>query len=570
MLVPPPFAATCISLTRRALALTVVAIASLAHADIVQLTNGNVLRGRIGQRLDDRIVLQTPTAELILPNERIDTSVDEAPGDDAAYFVGELLKAGRPLHALDELQRAMAAGHGAEAIAIATKDRVRLLRDLRTHMADEPVEYRRLVLAIEADPAATTELRLMMARAAADLGAHPEATDMLARVPLEELRDRPEEHAWAITFLRDSVRRLALDGHYAMAVEKIEQLRLVDDDTTSQMALLGLAESARLRDRALFAESIDALAGRVAPEFPAIARNRAEIVVRDMVAWAAAHEREPEARVWARDAGTLLADEGIGAENALYGIEAERLLRQNKPDEALALLDELPDFERPTELKRLWARARFAVDRREIGDANAAKLFELAQWGAERGLDEEALGALVHVRLNPLLKDAADQRISQLRGERELRVLAQALAAFDQGLYEKTRDLCADVIGGVDGDNDTTRRVRELADLAQKKILMNQQQRPYVAEVHFQQAERAYFLGQLDVADQHLDTILDHYAETPAAQRAARLVPDVNRARDLQALERLVRGSRASMPEGAASAEMSKLDAELKRLMEAL
>lgn len=547
-----------------------LALAGATRADIVQLDNANILRGRIVQRLEDRLVLQTPTAELILPLARVGSAVEEEPADNAAYFVGEYIRAGRALDALTELHRAQAAGHAGPAIAAVMKDRVRLLRDLRARHADEPVEYRRLVLAIEAHASATTDLRLAMARAASDMGADPEAAAMLARVPLDQLRDRPEEHAWAITFLRGIVRRLALDGHYADAVEKIEQLRLIDPDTGGQLALLGLAESARLRERQLFADALALLATNVAPDFPAIARNRAEIIVRDMVAWATAHEREADARAWARGAGDLLADGGIGAENALYGIEAQRLLRQTKPDEALALLEELPDYDRPADLKQLWARARFAVDRREIGDANAARLFELAEWAAERGLEEEAMGALVHVRLNPLLKEAADQRLAQLRNERDLRTLEQALAAFDRGLFEQTRTLCAGVADAGDGDNDTTRRMRELGELAQKKILLNQQQRPYVAEVHYQQAERAYFLGNLDEADNHLDTILDHYADTPAAARAAMLVPDVARARDLKALERLVRGARGSEGAAAPSADLTRLDDELRRLMDLL
>lgn len=540
-------------------------------ADIVQLNNGNVLRGRIGPRQGDRIVLQTPTAELILPADRIASSVEEAPGDNAAYFVGELLKAGRPLPALDELLRALDAGHGEAAMDTAVKERTRLLREVRAHHHDEPVEYRRLILAIEANAATTTNLRLTMARAAAELGAQPEATDMLARVPVAELRDRPEDHAWAVSFLRDSVRQLAKDGRFALAVEKIEQLRLIDAQANGQMALVGLAEAARRREANEFHDALTTLATAVAPDFPAIARNRAEVVVRDMIAWATTNERERDARQWARDAGTLLGDEGIGAENALYAIEAERLLRQTRPDEALALIEELPDYERPSDLKRQWARARFAVDRRELGDTNAARLFELAQWAAERGLEEEALGTLIHVRLNPLLREAADQRIAQLRNERDLRILESALAAFDQGLYEHTRDLCARVIDGDAGDNDTTRRVRELADLAQKKILMNQQQRPYVAEVHFQQAERAYFQGAYDDSEKHLNTILDFYADTPAAERAARLLPDLRRAVDLQSIERLVRGG-APKPvnDAAANAELSLLDAEIRKLMQAL
>lgn len=567
---PSPRPATLLHLARPLLAATSLAFASVAGADIVQLDNANVLRGRIVQRLEDRLVLQTPTAELILPLERVGSAVEETAGDNAAYFVAEYLKAGRALDALTELHRAQVEGHGQESMAAAMRDRVRLLREVRADHDTNPVEFRRLVLAIEAHASTTTELRLAMARAAADIGAQLEATAMLGRVPLDQLRDRPEEHAWAITFLRDSVRRLALDGHYAEAVEKIEQLRLIDPDSGGQLALLGLAESARLRDRQLFAEALALLATNVAPDFPAIARNRAEIVVRDLVAWATAHEREADARTWARDAGDLLADGGLGAENALYGIEAKRLLRQGKPDEALALLEELPDYDRPPELAQLWARARFAVDRREIGDANAARLFELAEWAAERGLEEEAMGALVHVRLNPLLQEAADQRLAQLRNERDLRILEEALAAFDKGLFEQARALCARVTEAGEGDNDTTRRVRELADLAQKKILLNQQQRPYVAEVHYQQAERAYFLGQLDEADNHLDTILDHYADTPAAARAALLVPDVARARDLQTLERLVRGTPRHDGEATSSSDLSRLDAELRRLMDAL
>src|SRR5690606_27719964 len=123
----------------------------------------------------------------------------------------------------------------------------------------------------------------------------------------------------------------------------------------------------RAREHEDFRESLGILTEKLWPEVPEIARNRALVTLRQMTAWAAARGRENEARRWINETvARVMPLDSLAAGYELYQSEAERFVRDEKPEYALRLLEQVPEAERPAELQQVAMRASFAAQRNAL------------------------------------------------------------------------------------------------------------------------------------------------------------------------------------------------------------
>jgi hypothetical protein len=550
-----------------------LALPALGLPDVIHLTNGNYFEGVVIHETSDRIVVYTSTGEIPLLRTQVDR-IERADKDkNLELLVGAALKNGNALRALELLSEAFESG-GSDAPARILVERDRdLIAAIRRMPKDQSPEVRILISRIAKTESLSPHVRVQLARTMAELEAPMEASDLLMSAGAEFLSSDREAGTWARSFLNRTIRRLIYESRSAEAVEQLERLRLIDSELagTSAEPMLALARAAQARDRGEFEFALRILNDELAPSYPAIAEDRTAHILRGLLRWAEREHAEVEAREWVeRWVQARMPLEALSALQALTISEAKAAMASNSPAQALAILEETPEQQWNEDMRILWKRVWFENERRRLDQTNPAQLFKLALWGAENDLIPEAINVLEAIRVNPLLREAADKQAEQLKHDRDVKILQRAVEAFDAGLMEKVIDICNEMELYPYRESPVQKQAQDLSALARKSILIDQEKRPYIAEAQYQMAERAYMMDRLDESWLMLDTILTQYAETPAAARAVDLLPEVARALEMELLE----GRRYSLPDAArvdtvlASRSSELLAEEIRRMIE--
>jgi len=563
---------------RRFLLLSItLLLASSALADSVTLNNGNRVEGIIVFEDSERLVISTPGGDLNLRISQIAEVVRSSEEENALFRMATALRMGNMAEAMRRIIEAYEADVSPEMLNDALiRQREQFLRGVRALRPTEETEIRHQLRRLRDADFASPQLQVVFAEAFLELDSPLDSSECLMLAGYDYLRDDPEVRDFADEFLRRLVRELARQGRYEEAVRQIERLRLLhpdDDSAAPQMPLLYLSAAARAREEGRYEDSLRLIREELQPTVPEIARNRALLTMRQMAEWAERTENEPDARrAIQRYVDESILVESIATLHRLYETEAKRMLNNGQPNAALALINQLSEEERGRALELLRLQATFHSERRKIGGRNPADLFQLSIWAADNDLYDEAINLLTELRENPNLKDLADRQMRLILHERDLSVLNQAIAAFDRGQMQRSLDLANSIELDDGRESPVLDDLREVARLARSELRMEIQRKPYDAEVFYQQAERAYFMEQADEAWRLIDLILSSYAETPAAQRATGLLPDVLRLYNFQLLE----GKRRSIPDHDRLVshtdlhQSEQLDREIRLLLEAL
>lgn len=550
-------------------------VSAPAIADVIVHTNGQRFEGIILSESEQRVVIRLPGGELSLPRTVIERIERDDPLANAVLRIDAAFRTANVIGGMTALIDALELGAEPRQLnETLLRNKSVFLRGLAALRPTDRIEARHQLKRIQSSGMGNHETNLLLAQGFLEMDLPMEASDCLQEAGLERLREDPETQRWAVAFLRELVRKLVIQGRHHDAIEQIERLRLLDaEEAETQVPLMYLVEAARNREADQFERALQILSERLWPIVPEIARDRSLVTIRRMTRWAETTRSEREARRWIEQhLSPHMPVEALAAIHKLYETEARRLINSDQATRAMRLLDQVPEVSRPPELQRLWAEARFYSERAALGDNDPPALFELARWAAEKELYEQAFLLFEELRANPLLRELADEQVLLMRKERDLFLLRRALKLYELGLMDEVAELCNEIIADPDRESEVLRQAKGLADLVTKEVAIEKHNEPYVAEAYFQQAERAYFLDDIDQAWNYIDLLLTHYAETPAAERAAALLPDVMRQLELQLLE----GRRRSVPNFDSPVSMSelrrseRLDEEIRLLFSSL
>ena len=517
-----------------------VLLAGPAFADTILLKNGLTVDGVVTQETDARVTIRTSGSLLQLPRSAIEGIERENPGTNAVLKARQTLKGGQLAEGVKQLLEAAGMeGDPATLESALVENESVLVRAARELSSERRVEARFQFKRLLGAEFLTEPGKLTLARTLAELGAEEEAGELVDEAGTVYLREHPRDRVWAEQFLRQLIRSNVSGGQFGHAVGNIERLRLLNPQgAEGQMALVALAESATARERDEYGKAMRIIAEKLWPDVPEVARNRALVTLRQLTQWAEAHEEERQARKWIKDwLMPLMPIESIGASNRLVRSEAGRALNRGDAGWALRLLDSVDEEARTPELQSLWAQAQFEVKREEVDRNDPIAMFELGRWGLEHDLFEMSLPVFEEVRRNENFRGIVDEQITLIRDERDLRLLNQAIDAYQKGLLFDVIEIANRIALNPDRKSSLQKQAKDLAESARKEIAMEQQRRPYQAEAFYQEAERAHFMDHPLEAWNLIDMLLTHYAETPAAERAAALLPAVARQFEIHLLE---------------------------------
>lgn len=552
----------------------IVTLPAGVAADRIILVNGREIEGRIVQEEPDRIQVEARGIQTWLSRDRIAEVIPTPEYTLTLEEAATSFRRGDAVGGIEKMRRALDEGASTAAVnsliedydaaisAVVFRSDERARRELR-------LQLRRLVAA----EALNTRTLILTARHLADLEDNEGALQALQTLSARDLAHEPERRHWVLTFMRDQVRGVLNKGDFEGALELVERIRRLSGDADGRMLPIAhMARAAAAREQNQFPLAMEIILEELREEYPEIARNRMRATLEELEAWATSPARQRQAREVITRIEEEYPVEYAATLNRLVAREAGYLLHNDRPEEALALIESVPDKLRSSKVRDMNLDALHHSELRRIGHDDPLELLKHGRWCLENDLVDEALRVFNRTRDNSNLREISDQLIVAARRQRDTRLIEEARAHHDDGNPSAVLERTQQILTNPGVSSELSKEAERLGNLAQQSLRRDSERRPFEAIVLYQRAERAYFAGSLTEALNLLRILIRNFPDTPAAGQATGLLPDVLRAIELAYLE----GNVESLPDlpddlplGSLE-DMDRLGSEVTRLIDAL
>ncbi|MDX2174867.1 MAG: hypothetical protein SF028_00190 [Candidatus Sumerlaeia bacterium] len=523
----------------RAATLALLLLAATAPADVIHRKVGPPIQGYILSRSDGKVRVRSGGSIIQLRESDI-VRIDAA--EDAGAGLAELeaqLRGGDPVRAVEAATLRLRGGGDAEELSrLFLRNSFRLMERATALAGNDAIAYRLALRDLAAEDPLPDELRLFIAQVLFQSGDIEHAAAQVRRIAPGWFEGRPIDRDWARRVLLDEVRRLAQSARFGEAIELASGLdEIVDAGAFRARPLALLAQAADARDSGRADEAMRLLTGELADAVPEVARNRAALLLASLRTTADRDGTHADARAVAALARDRFPTDAEEAELDLFAREVRWYLDRNDVEGAWYTVNAVELGRRTPELAELAVRVEYLRREAETDRGNPLALFELALWCAANGLLEEAEPLFLESTKNETMRELAVAQLVLVRDAQDTARLEHALERYDAGDLREAGRLAALILAREGRRSAVAREAERLAKLSEDGLETEEKRRPYLAEVEYQQAERAYYLAEFSGALEHLRTILRNYEDTPAAERAKELLPAVRQQIELAYLE---------------------------------
>lgn len=545
-----------------------------ARADQITLANGRTIEGRIISETHRYVELETGGFVTKLSRDSI-TAIERAAEYKNTLLAAEAaLKRREPVDAIELLFEARRQGASEEAIHdILDRLNGGIAGAIHTANARERGAIRRSIRALMEEDFLTSRTLFFASQNFFKLDDWESSAEALEQIATEDIQSDPPMRRWALELMRQLVRRRLARDDFEGAIEYVERMRrITGSEGHPNIPLAHLARSAAARERGDYEQALRIIAEDLSTTVPEIARNRAIYTIEKMKRWAENTRRFSEAREMLAPISDVYPILHASARGFLVELEARMLIGNAEPKTAMELLESIGESERSSEMERLYNQAYHEYQMGIMEESDPLALLKHAQWAMDHGLVDEAILIFEKTRQNPNLRDVSDQFLTNARRVRDTRLMEEARDLYSEGRMVEVLDRTQGLLTNPDLGSRLSEEARRLDQLARRSLNREVESRGPRAEVFFQRADRAFILQNYEESLSLLNLILSQYAETPAASRAAALLPQVIRGLELAYLE----GRQDSLPElprKITAEQMQKydrLDEEVRGLIEAM
>lgn len=514
-------------------------LALAARADLITLANGRLIEGRVLSKDDTRVEIEAGGVITRLSMESV-LSIEQAPEYENTLLAAETsLRRRDPVRGIDQLFAALSQGAPRDSVKQKIEDfNVGIAGGIANAEESKRPAIRRSLRALMDQDLLTTNSLFLTSQNFHQLEDWDSAAEALNRIPPDVLAADPMQRRWALDFMRLLIKKLLARSDFEGALGYVERMRrITGDESDPQLPIAHLTRAAAARDRHDFTLAFTIIANDLGPVVPEIARNRAVYTIEQLQLWATAKQNFQEAREALSPIRRFFPLEVRDAENRLLAVEAQAKLDNGNTLDALVLVNAIPPDQRTPDLDHIYRTAYHLVTLEKIGEADPLALLKHGRWCLENGLYTDAIDIFNRTRDNPNLRDLSNELLVNTRRERDTKLLEEAQAYMKYGNIQETINRTQIILANAEVGSRLSDEARRLEELARKSMGREAEARPYQAEVFFQQAERAYFLQKFEESLNLINMVLDQYPDTPAARRAATLLPDVIRSLEISYLE---------------------------------
>ncbi len=534
--------------------LTLALAAGPAGADQVHRRDGRILEGQLDPGWENPQVdvrLRIGATRITIPRSQVEQIIVGGPGENLLLTTRDAFSAGHIAEGLLALQEALGAGAPTDSVAALLMTWTVQLEQAAEHLPPPARAALGAALTASAQSSLPRQQELAACRLQLKLalGDFEDIEHQLELLGTEYLSTRPALARRLTQRIEQRIERQLAAGDDAGALASLDQLQQIDPIFAKARRIqYDLEWARRLRDGQRHDEALAVYIDRMLPVEPVIALDRirqtlqeAEIELRrrsDLTGAISLYERFgmtqlPEetrprlVQLW-RDLG--------GREMMAREYEAARAAYEQAQQVVPGSADK--------DLLRLEYLARNGA----IEEQDPMGHYELGVWCRSHQLDEEALRQFQHALEHPVVGANAAAYIGQIKVEQANRDIEAILKQYQRGEYVEAAGALHEFIEGNPGPGFMA-QAHELQRLVSESLALRKDDSNHQAEGLLERAQRAYYDGRYEEADQLLELLLSRYRDSIAHQRALEFHQLV---RDRLALARLERGER---PDGATLSE---------------
>lgn len=528
------------------LAFAFVCLAGISHADTITLKSGSTMEGEIISREAGKVRFTSNGSIYMLPESSIISITSSEPWRTELKESEAKVRGGDSVRGAQQLADAIRAG--ADPAMVEDAFRLlsgRLMQSAGSLSGIDSVDFRFALRECAGSTAITDETRFMLAQIFHQADDTETALREIQKLGPDWIRADVSRMEWTSAILRAEIRRASRNAEFDVALDKASLLEeLTGAGRDDQLPVVLLAQASRARMNRNYAEALTILSRDLAPLSGEIARNRIQLVLRDLEGAAKASGDFASAREALAAAEARFPIEVNTTRMRLFAAEGEYMLNRGEPRAAFLLLDAIPEEERSDELSAMRLRADYEQRYAKLNPQEPLELMELGRWCAQKGLIDEGIAIFRRITDNPTLQELAIRQLQVIENQRDLRDLEIALDLYDKGFMREAAEITGRMLADGAATRPSAEETKRLDRVARRDMESESRRRPYLAEVSYQQAERAFYTEEYDRALDVIDMILKQYGDTPAAERAKGLLPSVLEAVELAHIE----GRRASLP----------------------
>ena len=523
-----------------AVPLLLAASISGAWADRVEYKDGRVVEGEIVYQDEEYVRIRDGSGVITIFAKSIRRVVEGSKADVYLISAKSEFSKGNVHRALSELAEAVRMDISPESLVTVLQHYEVRLREVAPHL--DGARRSELSAVLEHSAGAQlerdgepllTRVRLYMA-----LGDFKTADVLLERLAKKHDRLFELEKDSLSRGFNDEIERALEDRDFARALDLIIRFRRLDEGAASdKQVLLDLRWARDEREKENFDRALEIYIDQLMEGNPQIAKNR----ILDALAEAERTYRRRDELGRAIELyeiyGMPYAPDSVrGRLTRLWVDAGDEQMERDAFEDARKMFDRAERLT-PGSGMRSINLADYGMQRAALDPADALGHYRLGEWCIEKELYYEAKEAFERAGEAESLRTTAWAQLSFVDNAIAEEELKRLIGLFEKGNYSETleglsRFQSQPLTPGL--------RIQsgELDRLTRNGILLRAKARPQQAEVLWQQAERAFYAGEVADSAMTLRTLIERFDGTPAGARAEQFYKKIQMHMDLDEIER--------------------------------
>jgi len=554
----------------------VATMSSPCHADRIRFKDGRELEAFIVRRSESQVVIRDGKTQIIVPAESI---ISIEAGSEADH----LLLKGRDALGADDVEQGIKLMAEAVAGGASKDEAIKLLILYQERISDSVnlmtpqgiKAFGDLLDGLrETHSTRQGEWLAVQLRWRIQLGEADEISLLLKRLRESEARTLEMRHEDILKWLGAKTDEAIEEDDYSLALDLLLEMgRLDNTEAGSRRLEMAMLWARRERDRNDFATALRVYQDQLLPLSPQIALDRISVTLEE----AEKHYRNTHELGRAIDLYEQfgMTHEPEQAEEKLIELWHEfgrGFLAQGEIAEARQVFERSESFVAGSAAREL-ALCDHAEMKAGLAKDNFVGHYKLGEWCVEKGLLDEARDAFQVAGGSDVLRETVWEQVQLINDRQAEEELKRLLNLYEAGQYVQVIDGVIQFKSRAAAEG-LHLQATQLERLARDAIAVSAAERPQQAEVLMQQAERAYWTGDVDGSHELLKTLMAMYSDTPAGARASQFYRTIKPRLDLNTLEkRRGRGEElgSSPGTGDRSSEVeSGIAEEIRRLRDAM
>lgn len=387
----------------------------------------------------------------------------------------------------------------------------------------------------------------------------------------------PEEKSFVVNLIQREIGEDIAMGRIPLALQKAEVFAAIEPTVAESCKVLAYLNWAGEEKRAgNLEESLRICRDEIYPLAPIIARDRIGSILDLMKARAIeSKDYEPALKLAREYTAAIDPDATNGFILSLVERAVNDALQANDWALALELIKWAPEEMQDKALRATIQRIEFHKRQAAIAEGDHNAYFKLGEWAMSHGLMDEAADAYSVSVQSETLKLDSQLQIDLINRQRQTDEFRIILTVYESGDYMRTLERATDYMDKFPRGQ-YTNEIKQLMDLTQQRLASEEGKRPLKAEVVYQQAERAYVLGEYGESLANLRNIDRLYSDTPAGEKSQFLKAKVLRAMEMARMESLTQSAAIAevpldqLPSPVARPEVSSIQDEMQAILNTL